>query len=335
MNAQELLNADMATIGRAVRAGWTWWLDELKALAPARLSGFGKSAGARLFFVGGEIRSPAGETPRLTGGWTLVLPSSAALVRRVEVPAMRASEVTQLLRLESDRYFPLPPGAALVAHGPLERVQAGRVAVDAAALPLDSGRKVAAVLAAQDLQPSAIRLAGEGPAPDPRFDFAPAFKAAGLGGARDGSAHRWWMAVGVLFLANVAMLAWRDIADVQRLETLVEEQRPAVAIAQRLTHRMRQNARLVERAAQRRAGAGALGLLTQVTVAVPNEAWVQRYDWDERTLRLAGYHRPELNLPAALRSAPFAASIRNAQTDTLAEVAAGQPFDVNIRLRER
>jgi hypothetical protein len=335
MTPGDLLNADMATVGRALRAAIEAWREELAALLPR--GGFGSGGGAEgpaLFVEDGRARLVRGGAFQDEGtgpspaGLPVLVPATSGLVRTIELPRLGRADLVRLLDLEGERYFPMPAGAALYAVGPSE-VEGDRMRVAIAAMPLALAEPLA------PLAPAAVRLADAARMPDPRFDFAPAMRARGLLGPVSTARRDWWLIVLFLIALNLALLVWRDAAEVDRLRALVDEQRPAAAVAQRIVHQMRAADRMTRAAAVRRRDTDAIALLADISRAVPDGAWVQRYAYEGRALRLTGYRLPDADVAGALRRLPRVASVKSAQADEAAGQGLGQPFDLVVALRGR
>ena len=145
----------------------------------------------------------------------------------------------------------------------------------------------------------------------------------------------WWTIVAAFALLNLFALILRDSADNERLQALVDAQRPAVSVAQKMTTRMRTVGSVAQRVAARRAQREPLGALAATTIALPDGAWVQRYAWDGATVRLTGYRARDADVAAALRRSSWLANVKSAQTDAMGETATGQPFDLTAQIRGR
>jgi Tfp pilus assembly protein PilN len=333
MTLNELLNSDLATIGREARRGFDWWIGELRALLPDRLKSWQTGTTPVLAFDGTVLATGDGKSDSRP---VVVVSGASVLTREITTPPMSRDDLERMLALNAERYLPLPAGAVLLAMaGRADRSVDGMMLTDIAALPVARAAALAEALRRIAIIPRAVRIGDTSSRPDPRFDFLPAMRAAGLVERADARVRNWWVVVAVLAVLNVATIIWRDTAAVNRLEALTDAQRPAVAIAQRMTTRMRQADAIVQRAVIRRREQSALGVLAATTAAVPDGAWVQSYAWDGLTLRLTGYRARDADVAAALRKSPVFASVKSAQTDSIAEIAAGQPFDLAAQIKRR
>ena len=343
MKPQQLLNADMATLARAMRAGFDWWCQEMVALLPGR----GWRPGARR--VGNHVLVTADDIAlvdeqgrRISHDFRgegadqpVLVPDHMCLVRRITLPALNRADLGSMLQLDGDRYFPMPAGSALFAAGPRQDIDGGMMAVDVAAMPLGRAQSLAARMAEHGIRPSSVRSVGEGGHDvDPRFDFLPSLRSAGLVARTHERAAYWWAIVGFLFVLNIFMIVWRDSAGVEALQRMVDDQRPAVMVAHRDVGQTRNVQIIAERAARKRQRNDALKMLAQVSEAVPDGAWVQRYAFEGNALRLTGYRQPDADVAGALRKLSLFVSVKSAQSDEAAAISTGQPFDLVAQLRE-
>jgi Tfp pilus assembly protein PilN len=336
MNLSEILNSDLSTIIRELRRGFDRWIDELAALLPQSIRATGLRARAIIVFDGqSEFKDAAGTaiepgTPTARrNDITVVVRSENALIRAVTTPVMTRADLSRMLALNAERYFPVPGGSVLVASAVGEDSRAnGTMRSDLAALPIVQAQRLADALHRLDIRPRSVRVTQDGISPDVRFDFLPALRAAGMVGNFQANRQIWWALVAALALLNLAMVAWRDSADVDRLQALVDGQGSAVAVAQRITSQMRATQTVAVRSAARRERQEPLAVLAQVTAAIPDGAWVQRYSWSGSTLRLTGYRTRDTDAAAAIRKISGVSNVKSAQTDAVAETATGQPFDL-------
>lgn len=337
MTLQEILNADMATLGRWLRSGWDWWLAELRALAPAGLSA---QLGARDQIVarpqpGGRFEVVARGVPLPPGrqggvSATLAVDPGDCLIREMRLPALARADLEKLVALDLDRLMPFPAGEAVVAVEPGPRGGDGRQSVTIAALPRP---RAAALLDAASAARIDVRRMGVADARGVRFDFLPALQAGRHAGLKP--AQLWWAIVGLLFALNLAVLIIRDVEATRSLEELVAVSGQTAATARQLRARvMAEDARRQAQVAQRRA-TDPLPLLADVTRALPDGAWVQRLSWDGAQLRIAGFKRAEVDVVAALRKLPRFGQVRSSGADVAARQEQGEPYDVTAMVKER
>lgn len=341
MSTGTILDADMTTIARWIRTGWQWWIEELSALVPERLyRRRGDGSGSALFDPGsGEIRDLEargdGGPASHSRASLILLPSVAVLRRSIELPLMGQADLRRLIALDADRLMPMPIGEAILATSISARdPDTKRMTVQVAALPRPIAERLGQAITAS---PTPIRrVAIEAKAGDwlIGFDFLPVLREAGLIGTARSTAAGWWMIAGFLVLLNIGFVIWRDVASLQRLSDAVDAQQPAVTIAQRISRGSQRAIRLARASAIRREQQDALAMLGLTSALIPEGAWVQRYGWDGTSLHLAGYKPRDLNLLDALRQSPAIADVRDAQADGLADIPAGQPFDVVATLRK-
>lgn len=322
MSGRGILDADMATVGGWLREGWRWWIDELRELMPRTLLAAGGPRAAPARFDGERLIGGLPDQPV-----EIALDAGLVLVREIERPAMGARDLYRMLAFDAERIMPLPAETMVVAaHVDARTGATMRVAVGA--LPIARAETLAAAVAAAGVRP--VRVTVE--RPQGAIDFLPALRRAGFLARDRSSARAWWSAVAFLFAVNVALIVWRDVARTDRLEETVAAQRPAVGISRAIAGRVRSGQRVALVSLARRRANDPLGLIARVGIALPPGAWVQRWNWAGDTLKIAGYRPRGANVLAALRAIPGFAEVRNTSADTVAEIPAGQPFDVTVRL---
>lgn len=337
MTLTELLNSDLTTLTAEARRGFNWWIDELASLVPPSLRTFGTRASNALVWNGShEITDAAGSALSPGANAAVLVPHDQVLVREVTIPAMTRADLTRMIDLSGDRYFPMPRESVLLTSTVQpHRRDDGTMQTDLAAFPIINAKVLADVLGSAAIIPRAIHLVGEDGRADLRFDFLPAMRAAGLVAGARNTGQIWWALVGIFAALNLATLVWRDTADVERLQALTEAQRPAVAVAQRMVARMRTLDAVARSGSERRGLDNPLQVLALVSAAVPNGAWVQRYAWNGAALQLTGYRARDADVAAALRRVPGFANVKSAQTDSIAETTTGQPFDLTVEISGR
>lgn len=333
MTLAELLNSDMTTIARAARGGFDWWVRELQELLPPRLIRIRNLAAWHRFENGAII--PASHS----GTDTLVIPRGLCLTRTLTLPRMSDADLRALITLDADRIMPVPADSIVLGVRTLGRNGGGTgaapdtLAVLVGALPLAAALTIAATLAEAGLSPAHVGPLDEtGERLD--FDLAPALRAAGLLPPRPAVARFWWAAVAVLVLATLGTAILRDQQQVDRLQALVDAQAPSLGVVRRIEDRLLGNARQVNLLSQRREAQQPLRLLAKVGGALPPQAWVQRFEWDGRQLRLSGYGAPGVNVVSTLKASGLFSGVRASRTETVAETETGRPFDLVLVARK-
>jgi general secretion pathway protein L len=335
---QDLLNAEVDLPALAQR-GWSWWVDELSAMAPAqwraRLSSEPRvfaersSSGEWRFWKDGRAM---GRAPPRGGAETrvaLLLSPDAVLEQETATPRMPMRDLRRMMGFDIDSLSPLAPE---LIHFDFEvvdrdlgdgrqRVRIGIVTREAAAILFEAAF-------AQGLTPArlGVRVDGDGPT-SVRYDFLPAVMEA-TGRPTKGRAVRYWIAAAIaLFVLNAGTLVVRDIAETARLQALVDAKTPivnaALAVRRRVEAEERQRADLLARGAR----ADPLRMMSDVTMALPQGAWVRRLEWNGQTLHLVGFRRRDVDVSAALRSSGAFANTRS-QTPEAVPGSIEYPFDV-------
>ncbi|MGL6043315.1 MAG: hypothetical protein ACRC1J_05275 [Sandaracinobacteroides sp.] len=331
---QGLLDADMATVGRWLRDGWQWWVGELAQMVPSRLR---RLFGTRGVSIAVDPSGAPAELPARGSRAAFAFPADAALVRRLEVAAegLSGRKLREAVEAEGERLLPMPMANVVVASRIVElRALDGVALVDVAALPLAAARTLGETLVRAGIAPGLVTLAGDERDAEalPPLDFRGAMRARGLLLPQSRTAERWWAAVGVLVMLNLAVVVWRDMASVRRLEAEVAQQQPAVAIAQRLQRRIARLDRLAAEAAGLRGNREPLALMAHLAELLPPAARLQRFVLEGDALRIGGYKPREANLVPLLRASPVFAEVRTAGSASLAAIPAGSPFDIQLRL---
>jgi hypothetical protein len=339
MNVRSVLDADMATVATWLRDGLDLWIEEFRGLMPAWLQthtgrhgpviewdgadGFepfqGGEAGASIDFA--KLSNPV-----------IRLPSELCLARTVSFPAVGARDMRALLAFEAERIMPLSGEALVVAAASAGTVtENGLIPMRVAGMGRAQAARLGAAISRIGLNPSAVVLSD----PVADVDFLPAMLDSGLVATRGNASHPWWALVAFCFLLNVGLLVWRDVASVDQFRQLVEAQKPAALAAQRAAARMQSTVRTAAFAVKRRDEYNALATLASTSRALPKGAWVQRYVWDGKSVRITGYKSRSVDPIKDLRQSGLFADVRSANSDVLAEIPAGQPFDIAARISER
>lgn len=329
MTGRGILDADMRTVGGWIADGARWWVGELGAMVPPRMAQMLRPAADLISYIPED--AAFSQAPPRGKPWTVHLPDGLALVRQVELPSLAPRALDAMVRLEADRLMPFPSGGPVViAASPQPASIAGsRQLTTVAGLLPDAALALADTISREPTGPLAVLapLPGGG-----EMDLLPAIARAGLLPDEAGRARLWWLIVAALFALNLALIMWRDMAAVDRLEDAIEQQQPALAIARRITGRIRADSVLAGSVAAQRAKAEPLALMGRVAAALPTGVWLQRWGWQDGTLHLAGMRPPTSDVAGALRKAGFV-TVRYADSagDSGADAAStplGVPFDV-------
>ena len=340
MTLQDLLNADVSSIGEWARQGVSWWLDELSALAPAWLRR-GLSArpkhlaealadGGWRYWVDGRPAADGAAAKRAGGRVGLLLPPEAILARTLAYPRLPLPDLRRMVALDIDRLSPISPD--LVHHDlwVISRDEEGSQRVALGLLPRARAERFLEAAAAEGLTPVLVAAAiGEGPT-DYRFDFLPAIRRA-LGLPDERRARRyWWAAAAGLALVNLIVLVGRDMLSVDRLREAIETQRPAVSAVMGVRARVKTQERTRLALIERGERGEPLHVLAALTQLLPPTAWVQRLEWNGQSLRLIGFKSADVDLVALLRASPVFTNPRAASSATPTRGGGSQPFDITV-----
>lgn len=330
MNLSELLNSDMTTLARMARSGFDWWVGELEGLLPAGLVR-GRSLTAWHRYEQGEVIAAS-----RAGVDTLVIPRALCLVRTLTLPRLPQADLAALIALDADRIMPVPADSIVIGIrtlGPAdESGSTDMVRLAVGALPIARAREIAEAARAAGVVPSRVGpLDAGGERLD--FDLAPAMRQNGLLPPRPAVARFWWGVVAVLVLVNLGTAVLRDRQQVERLQALVDAQAPALTAVRRIEDRVLGNAAKVNALNARRDAHQPLRLMATVGGALPENAWVQRFEWDGRTLRLTGYAAPGVNVVSVLKASGLFGSVRASRSEAVAETETGRPFDLVLTPR--
>jgi general secretion pathway protein L len=323
MKANDIFNADMATMGRWARDGLNWWLGELSELLPQTWRRpFLRQAPpvVELGRDGLHPRGQDGETAPLPRCAAIVLPPDAVLTRDIELPILPAVDLRRMVGLDIDRLAPLRADTVVFDLDMGERdAEKGRLRATLGVLPRATVDNAVARARAQGVEPVSLGIDG---GETLRFDFLRA-----SGAASTGRSGMWWTGAGVLAALNILFLIYRDDASLDSLREAVESQQATVAVAERLRRKVDEEA-LHRTALMERARHTPLAALAAVTWALPDSAWVQRFEWNPSGVHIAGFQSGSFNTLRALEASP---RLRHTRALT-ATAAAGQPriqgFDI-------
>jgi HAMP domain-containing protein len=340
MDIKAFLTMDMSALTGWVERGWSWWSGELRAMLPAKLRG---QAGLRSSLVaefsGGEIvlrdhrAGEAGlrmETVQQVSQLTLALPASAVLLREMTLPALPSADLRRLIALDMDRIAPLRNEDVIFDMERGASVSGGRRQITLGIVRRQTLQEMLERLLALGAgRPRAISLVDRQNG-IPRFDFLKAERIAEGGTAAITPGTLWWIAVGVLVVFNIALLIARDISVVSDLRDQVDAQQLSVTLATALQRRIQAEGRSRQELLRRRTDRAPLPLLAAVTHALPDGAYVQRFEWNGVTLHLVGEAQGSTNVAALLSASGVARRVRATMPG---RPAAGGAFDVTLEPR--
>lgn len=328
MSVRGLLDADMKTIGRWLAEGWRWWTGELREIVPARLRESSARALPKLRAENGGLVP----LPKAGARVAIMVRSADCLVRRIERPALSLRDLRQMVALEADMLLPMPAEAIIVAARTMGAGSApGKTDVEVVGLPMARAQAIAAAIRSAGVVPVRISMDAPEDAWAP-VDFAPAMRESGLLPELRTATPLVWALVGFLICLNIAAVIWRDVAKVEQLEQIVQDQQPAVNVAQTITRRSAQDRTLVIQSTLLRREHDPLRAMELLGNALPENAWLQRYVWDGASVRLVGYRPAKTDIATALRRSGHFSGVRTMADETQASVPAGEPFDISARI---
>lgn len=338
-----LLDADMQTVRGWIADGWRWWIDELRDVIPRR---WRETSTARLALMAWDpdravlkpMLAHGNAAIRASAPVAVVLPADCTLIRSIETPAVSQRDVANLVELDADRIMPLPRNEVVIGFRIAGRANgmtgANRLTVEVAGLPRARADALARLLATMTRAPACVLVSAPEPGEPMPIDLLPALRRAGLAGSTERSAAPLWLAAGFLFLLNVALLVWRDSAMTDNLSGVVEAQQPAVKVAHGIIARMHRADAMVAATTKARRDREPLALLARVDAALPPGTWLQRFNWKEDSIQIAGFHPPKTDVPGALRKAGLTVG-HYGDTSNEAPTPLGEPFEITLKLGKR
>jgi len=322
MATRSILDADMATLAGWIRTGFGWWIEELRTIMPFAFTERDKMIGNFFLYQSdGKLEVFGTGQPQ-----ALLIDPSICLVRNIQLPVLGDADLARVVALDADRILPIPADQLIIGvfADPKERTS-----VTVAGFQRDTMAKLLNRAKAEGREiPERIGLFDPAAPGRIRVDFSSACAATGITAATRPIAMGWWAIAGFLFALNIGALIWRDVNSVQNMEALVSAQEPAVNAARTISKRIYNTQRTVQTLANLRADQNVFFVLSTITQALPEQAWVQRFSWDGRTIRLSGYKREGTDVVGALRKSPNLKNVRAANAEAMAEVPTGQPYDL-------
>lgn len=335
MNANEILNADLGTVARWIRQGVGWWLDELTDLLPRGLVARLRRRPAidviqgedelRVFRNGRLIGLPA---PRETlRPVRLMLGGEDVLVREYEAPLLSSYDIRRMARLDVDRLTPYAASAVYADIAVLSRgATAQRVALGV--WPREDADRMIAQLTEAGLDPKVICVGSPADDESARFDFRASIEEARAPNGKLRANSIVWTVVAALLVLNGIGLILRDSRQVDAMREAVAAQSGAMTFVTGLRRQVEGEHRQREDLLNQRGMREPLRTLDAITKVLPLSAWVQRYSWNGKEVRIIGYRKGNEDLLEILRMTPGLANVRNSTQEVPVATPAGQPFDI-------
>jgi general secretion pathway protein L len=336
MNAKELLNMDMEQAVQLFLRGWRWWLDELLAMLPPgwrervtrRSHNIAELRGSAIVYRDEQNGQVLPARPR--GAIKALMPTDQVLIREMELPLLPMSDVKRMIALDIDRLTPFQPeqiffDAAIVARDQ----ETGRQQVTLGVALRTSVEAFLDNMRAHSLEPAAIGVASRRGFSDHDFDFLAAMREANGGDAAQRRSLYWWVGAATLLAVNLALMTYRDLNSLDQLRQTVETQQGPVGVAQRTRERVDREAARRAALLQSKSQNAPLPVLDAVTQAMPQDAWVRRFEWNGRTVHITGSRRTSTDIIARLEASPVLRNAHSLTTTTRNDpTAITQQFDL-------
>ena len=339
MNFKDLLSTDHEAIIQWLLHAFRWWMDELTGMVPPEwrdrflkrggvLAEFGDD---QIVYRNGDTGQVLAEKPR--GSVRVVLPHDKVLTRQLDLPTLPMSDVKRMITLDLDRLTPFKAEQVLFDAEIVGRdEEKGRQQILLGVLPRNWATAIVERARASGLQPAAVSV--ETPGENPRLDFLPAIREAAGGLAARRRAAYFWAVAAVLLLFNLFMLTYRDATATAQLREAVESQQSPVTVAMRLRDKVQKEAARRATLLKLKKQNSPMPILEAVTDALPNGAWVSRFEWNGKTVHLRGFQNDTPGLLAKLEASPLLHNARSLTSDPHATLmGTGAPFDLAVDRR--
>jgi len=332
MNAKDLLNMDMETATQWLLHFWRWWSGELVGLLPAewreRLSRrshvVAELRGGQMVYRNEENGQPFAVKPR--GPIKFLMPQGDVLVREVELPLLPMSDVRRMLALDIDRLTPFHADQVYFDADIVSRDQeSGRQRVAVGVLPRGRVEQILDEVRSRDLVPAVLGVKGDADAPS--FDFLSAMREAQGGDAAQRRSLYWWGGAAAALAVNFIILGWHDASSLDELRQTVEAQQGPVSVALRTRERVDREAAQRAQLLDAKAKSAPLPVLDAVTAAMPQDAWVRRFEWNGRSVHVFGARKTSQDILARLETSDALRNARSLSQDSRTDAAGNVPFE--------
>jgi len=334
VNFKDLLNTDHEAIFQWLLHGFRWWVDELMGMVPPRWRDrlLRRSFAVAELSDGGVVYRKTETGERLSekprGPVKVALPQDQVLIREIELPILPTSDLKRMVALDIDRLTPFRSEQVLFDTEVTARDDAnGRQRLLLGVVPRSIAIRVLERARSFGFEPAAVGVAsasGEGAS----LNFLTAMRdMEGGTGARQRSTY-WWAAAGVLMAFNLFMLNYRDSSTTAQLREAVESQQAPVTVAMRLRDKVQKEAARRASLLKQMKQDAPLPVLEAVTQAMPDGTWVERFEWNGKTVRIRGFRKDAPNLLASLESSPVLRNARSLTSDPRAAMAGSGNFEL-------
>ncbi|MBV9570123.1 MAG: PilN domain-containing protein [Alphaproteobacteria bacterium] len=334
MNFKDLLHTDHEAILQWLLHAFRWWVDELMGMVPPqwrdrflrRSSIVAEITEKGIVYRDEDTGEILPAKPRRS--IKVLLPSDQVLTRQIDLPILPASDVKRMVALDLDRLTPFRADQVLFDTEVVSRdEEKGRQKLLLGVLPRSVIGKVIEFARTHDIEPAGVAVVSpvSGRA---ALDFLPALRHAEGGDAARRRAVYWWAAAGVLLAFNVIMLTYRDINATNQLREAVESQQAPVTVAMRLRNQVQKEGARRSALLKQQGQDAPLPMIEAVTNAMPEGTWVERFEWNGRTVHIRGIRNNTPNLLARLESSPLLRNAHSLTTDPHAAMAASGSFDL-------
>jgi general secretion pathway protein L len=335
MNAKALLNMDMETAIQWLLHFWRWWTGELTSMLPPewrerlsrRIRTTAEMKGDALVYRNAETGQILGVKPR--GRIEFLMSANQVLMREVELPLLPISDVKRMIALDIDRLTPFQPEQVYFDADIVSRDQEnGRQQVAVGIVPRDTAAAILTAVQAKELSPSSLGVKAQEGASAPAFDFLAAMRDAEGGNAAQRRSVYWWVGVAALLVLNFAVLTWRDSSSLDQLRQAVESQAAPVAVAMRTRDRVDHEAARRAQLIDAKEKLSPMPVLDAVTAAMPQDAWVRRFEWNGKTVHVIGARKTSQDILARLEASPYLRNAKSLASDSRVDAQGYQAFDM-------
>jgi hypothetical protein len=343
MNINEVLNADMKVLVPWLKQGLDWWVEELAGMIPEKLRqkntgkslavAFASADGKYRFYKAGEELSPkaVANVPMI-----LVLSRAQVLVRSIDIPQLSPTDTRNLIANELDRWTPLNPVDAAFSHTVCQRdrltkknhVRLAVISRTVAAKALEDARHAR-------LKIVRLTYGSGGDNFDAETDFMKTLGHEAPDMAKLDARQFWWcIAVGLLAI-NVGLALFRDYRDIADLREIMQSQSQTAQLARQIQKRVVSEQLRRENLALLRQRQEPLRVLDILSKSLPDDAAVERFEWDGTSVRLTGYKKGSTDLQSVLGRVPEIASVRSNGSELPPQMELGQPFDLRLTFKNQ